>query len=68
MAGLVDCLRCPHCLEELDYLDEPKQLPCSHIFCTPCLESLAIAADTGVKVTCSICWYVQLLPLKDIEI
>ena len=68
MAGLVDCLRSPHCLEELVYLDEPKQLPCSHIFCTPCLESLAIAADTGVKVTCSICWYVQLLPLKDIEI
>ena len=67
MAGVVDCLRCPHCLEALDYLEEPKRLPCSHTFCTPCLESLAIATDKGVSVTCSICGYVQLLPLIDIE-
>ena len=48
-------LRCPHCLEELDYLDDPRELPCSHMFCMPCMESLAVLRQTGVQVTCSIC-------------
>ena len=58
MAGLTDCLRCPRCLEELDYLEEPKQLPCSHIFCTPCLESHCVVIETGILILCSICGYV----------
>ena len=28
---------CGFCLQKLTYMIEPKQLPCSHIFCLPCL-------------------------------
>jgi hypothetical protein len=29
---------CGFCLQKLTYMIEPKQLPCSHVFCLPCLE------------------------------
>ena len=29
---------CGFCLQKLTYMIEPKQLPCSHIFCLPCLQ------------------------------
>ena len=41
MAGFGDVLRCPDCLEELRYLKEPKELPCGHVYCLPCLQTYA---------------------------
>ena len=31
-------LNCGFCLQKLAYMTEPKQLPCSHVFCLPCLQ------------------------------
>ena len=28
---------CGFCLQKLAYMTEPKELPCSHVFCLPCL-------------------------------
>ena len=55
MMSSTDKIRCPHCLEELDYLEDPKQLPCTHVFCMPCLENITAIKENGVEVTCSIC-------------
>ena len=58
MASVIqENLLCPYCLEELDYLNDPQLLPCSHMFCMPCLESVVVARQTGVQVKCSICRY-----------
>ena len=31
-------LNCGFCLQKLAYMTEPKELPCSHVFCLPCLQ------------------------------
>ena len=48
-------MRCTHCLEELDYLTNPKLLPCDHMFCEPCLENMAIRKQEGIEIVCTIC-------------
>ena len=58
----IEKLRCPHCLEEVLYLESPKLLPCGHVICISCLEFTAAwqktEEDDSVKITCSVCWYV----------
>ena len=59
---LIEKLRCPHCLEEVLYLESPKLLPCGHVICISCLEFTAAwqktEEDDSVKITCSVCRYV----------
>ena len=58
----IEKLRCPHCLEEVLYLESPKLLPCGHVICISCLEFTAAwqktEEDDSVKITCSVCRYV----------
>ena len=57
MAALAaDRLRCPYCLEEVAYLDNPKQLRCHHICCLPCLKGHVKFTESGKQlVECPIC-------------
>ena len=43
---------CGFCLQKLTYMIEPKQLPCSHIFCLPCLQD-------DPKKDCPVCGWVR---------
>ena len=49
---LTDDYSCGYCLQRLPYMVDPKELPCSHVFCLSCLE-----ADLGEKndISCKIC-------------
>lgn len=56
MAGKQVTLRCPSCLEEMEYLVDPKLLPCGHMFCMPCLvEALVIKKQETTTIICTIC-------------
>ena len=43
---------CGFCLQKPSYMTTPKRLPCSHVFCLPCLE-----ADLTVDKECPVCRY-----------
>ena len=43
---------CGFCLQKLTYMIEPNQLPCSHIFCLPCLQE-------DPKKDCPVCGWVR---------
>ena len=61
MTSVEDKLRCPFCLEEITYLENPKQLDCGHIYCQPCLEGHVTTTDTGaVLISCVICRYTYI--------
>ena len=45
---------CGYCLERLPYMVDPRELPCSHIFCLPCLQ--ADVTEVG-ELKCNICRY-----------
>ena len=49
---MVEDLNCGFCLQKLMYMIEPKQLPCTHVFCLPCLQE-------DPKKDCPICGYVK---------
>ena len=56
MADIEDRLRCPFCLEELAYLDNPKQLRCTHVCCLSCLEGHVKVGETGKHlIECPVC-------------
>ena len=42
---------CGYCLQHFFYLDDIRELPCSHVFCLPCLE----ASYTSDTLQCGIC-------------
>ena len=44
-----DHLTCPVCLE---LFSEPRRLPCGHVLCSPCLESICTGAEV---VSCPEC-------------
>jgi len=46
--------RCGYCLERLIDVDQPRQLPCSHRFCLPCMQG----SNSGETITCIICQFV----------
>ena len=51
------CCKCPNVIQE------PKLLPCYHIFCkSPCLERLVVQGPEGQSLTCPICEYQVTLP------
>ena len=65
----MDAIRCPQCLEELEYLQEPRVLPCSHIFCLPCLETLRTvevedSQPCGEEIHCTICRFVHFISIS----
>ncbi len=43
---------CPLCLE---IFNEPKRLPCEHVYCRKCLRDLVLRSDTGREITCPEC-------------
>lgn len=62
---LANRLRCPHCLEVKAYLQQPKLLPCGHMFCSPCLESLSVVSENQTKFVCSYCrWVSDIIKLN----
>ena len=53
-------LQCSICLAQYN---EPKLLPCFHIFCqSPCLEKLVVEYQNRKTITCQTCQYVTTLP------
>ena len=55
MASMGDKLRCTRCLEELEYLVDPRKLTCNHVYCTICLEAVAVPAEGELRIECSLC-------------
>ena len=58
----MDAIRCPQCLEELQYLHEPR------VFCLPCLETLkSVKAEDsqpcGEEIHCTICRLVHFISI-----
>lgn len=51
LEGLKDELTCSLCL---DIYEDPKRLPCDHVFCRKCLQSLALK-NTSESIKCPIC-------------
>ena len=49
---------CRYCLEDVSHLTEPKILPCTHVFCKPCL-TRDLQSNDGVK--CPVCGLVYFL-------
>ena len=49
---MVEDLNCGFCLHMLTYMIEPKQLPCTHVFCLPYLKE-------DPRKDCPICGYVK---------
>ena len=52
MDGPQEDLNCGFCLQKLPYMTEPTQLPCSHVFCLPCIQE-------DPKKDCPICGLVS---------
>ena len=52
-----DAERCRYCLEELQYLIEPKRLDCGHVFCKECM-SPQILGDGSFQ--CPTCRWVMM--------
>ena len=37
-SGITEDYSCGYCLQRFVYMTDPRELPCSHVFCLPCLE------------------------------
>ena len=37
-SGLTSSYRCGYCYEEFNSMVNPRELPCHHVFCLPCLK------------------------------
>ena len=57
---LGDYMKCRICLSPFT---KPRMLDCLHIFCTPCLETLA---GENAKLTCPLCRSMALLPVAGV--
>ena len=57
---LGDYMKCRICLSPFT---KPRMLDCLHIFCTPCLETLA---GENAKLTCPLCRSMTLLPVAGV--
>ena len=57
-------LTCPLCL---DIFEDPKRLPCEHIFCRQCLHSLALRSISG-SIICPECHRNIPVPNHDVSI
>ena len=51
MVNLEKEVQCPLCME---VFQEPKRLPCEHVFCVHCLEKLLLRSTDGA-LTCPVC-------------
>ena len=66
MAVIADRLRCPYCLEEIAYLENPKQLTCSHVCCLSCLEGhVQVLENSKQLVECPVCRWVKISRLTN---
>ena len=61
---LKDELTCPLCL---DIFEDPKRLPCEHVFCRQCLHSLALRSISG-SISCPECRRNIPVPNHDVSI
>ena len=52
MSVLGDAERCRYCLEELQYLIEPKRLDCGHVFCKECVSPQILGDGSFQCPTC----------------
>ena len=60
-----DEITCPLCL---DIFEEPKILPCQHIYCkAPCLEGLARCSPNPGTITCPGCRSVTQIPGNNLD-
>ena len=50
--GLTEEYRCGYCYQEFNSMSDPKELPCHHVFCLPCLQE-DYTQDKGI--CCIIC-------------
>lgn len=48
--GVTEDYSCGYCLQRFVYMTDPRELPCSHVFCLPCLQ-----ADVSDTLQCGIC-------------
>lgn len=47
---------CGYCLQRLPYMTDPRELPCTHVFCLACLQ-FDTRGDDGLK--CTVCGWVK---------
>ena len=60
-----DEIMCPLCL---DIFDQPKILPCLHVYCkAPCLEGLARCSPNPGTITCPECRSVVQIPENNVD-
>ena len=55
---------CPLCL---DILQEPKKLPCDHVYCKACLQRLANRSFNAASISCPECRALTQLPNGDVN-
>ncbi len=51
-SSIEDILQCPICLSRFD---DPRALPCQHVFCYSCLKTITTSNKLCLMITCPLC-------------
>ena len=59
--------KCGICFEPFSMFNDPKRLPCSHVFCCDCLKDWATICFNGIGINCPLCRKAVPIPSEGVE-